>query len=69
MKHSKNLWMAIKAIALGDFYRPYFYKDNGNVINQKEFEGIQIQVNSPHQDMFTSLPCENLTSEVTNETP
>jgi hypothetical protein len=69
MTHSKKFWMAIKAIALDSFYRPYFYKDNnGNTIKQTEFKGIQIQINSPKQDMFTSLPCEPLTSEVTNET-
>jgi len=47
--------MAIKAIALNDFYRPYFYKDhNGKTIKEDEtFEGLQCQVKSPPIDAFT----------------
>lgn len=66
MDHKKNIWMAIRAIALDSgFYRPFFSKDsNGNAIQEKPFEGLQLQINSPRQDMFTDLPCENLSFDL-----
>jgi hypothetical protein len=52
MKHSKNLWMAIKAITLNDFYRPYFYKDNNGDVIEKTELGKELT--------FDLLECHNV---------
>jgi hypothetical protein len=65
MDHEKKMWMTIRIIALDNgFYKSYFRKDNNGNTIEEAFEGLQVQVNSPHQDIFTDLSCEELSFDL-----